>query len=750
MNLADIPRPSLRARVYWLTAAISHLQLPAYDETSGNQNDTAQEGLSAAALFHAHLATLLTRGKSSESTRIIAVTSGTTTSGNEVIQIFSTPDNSPNTSPDISPSTSSNDNTIAPEKPARTTTLIISRNSNPNTIEGSTNVEAIVLPQLSNTLMVLRELVTQQRAQKEDYARVKIPNDFPAFTTQVLEVFGTAAGLQSSEPNQTPAILAAISLYAVLCGTKKLLSLIKAFKGLYHDLREWTPLEEEKGSMPRQEIIILDHFARQFLNNNGINTGSNDKFLFNGSNMAAWWTVLIDMIDAYSVLAIQREHIFVAAYSGALRVLLRSFPGRFWAQESLQSHLVTDRAVAKRAAETAATKRATGGKKVRADGPAAADDKSAVPEHAPANNNAAGNQQDHPANVDDNNASAGSAASHRRADPANIDNDTAGNEQGHPANANADELAYVEEDDNEEDDTAKAIEDESLDVLDPTLAAQSRRHVPRPECWAFVRGVAALSAWTAAASSIANTLLKRQNSTFNVTLVDLPRQAIPDIPVAEITAFWAAQRGWSTSQSLKVSETLGSIKDHVSKGACHAEAGLLASFLRCARPQVSKDKLEDAGAERMGLPVEGYTGSEEPEGHIPDGHEAAFARLFPGGIFPAHQSIGVAKKCCPVCRILVKVTQTRLTTRLELPGQHGSYHPWVPPDWLPTSVLLEVEDRLLNVLEKLMVKPEEYLGSRSSSPASSLGEAPVLWSQALAVESQSLIKSAQKNQQGTS
>ncbi|KAJ7771714.1 hypothetical protein B0H16DRAFT_1514465 [Mycena metata] len=147
MNLGEFPRPSLRARIYWLTSILSAAQPKVHDETQQNLNGQAPEGLSAAALFHAHLATLLTRGKVSED-MLVAVISGTFSSGNTTIQVFSTPDNSPTSTQN---STTRDGDTVAPlvdsDDSTRKATVIASRKStvaesNPKDCQGGGSQEA--------------------------------------------------------------------------------------------------------------------------------------------------------------------------------------------------------------------------------------------------------------------------------------------------------------------------------------------------------------------------------------------------------------------------------------------------------------------------------------------------------------------------------------------------------------------------------------------------------------------------------
>jgi hypothetical protein len=83
-------------------------------------------------------------------------------------------------------------------------------------------------------------------------------------------------------------------------------------------------------------------------------------------------------------------------------------------------------------------------------------------------------------------------------------------------------------------------------------------------------------------------------------------------------------------------------------------------------------------------------------------------------------AIGVARKCCPLCRILADVAEQQYNIKLDLPGQHARFHPWVPPCWLPKPVLLKIESRLLPIVGKLAHSP--LPASRASSPGSDDGQ----------------------------
>ncbi|KAJ7665117.1 hypothetical protein DFH06DRAFT_959093, partial [Mycena polygramma] len=58
------------------------------------------------------------------------------------------------------------------------------------------------------------------------------------------------------------------------------------------------------------------------------------------------------------------------------------------------------------------------------------------------------------------------------------------------------------------------------------------------------------------------------------------------------------------------------------------------------------------------------------------------------------QTIGVAKKCCPLCRLLGDILEHNHRLQLKLPGEHATFFPWVPPPWLRPAILEEMEAHL--------------------------------------------------------
>ncbi|KAJ7263979.1 hypothetical protein B0H12DRAFT_1230747 [Mycena haematopus] len=81
-------------------------------------------------------------------------------------------------------------------------------------------------------------------------------------------------------------------------------------------------------------------------------------------------------------------------------------------------------------------------------------------------------------------------------------------------------------------------------------------------------------------------------------------------------------------------------------------------------------------------------------------------------------TIGVADKCCPVCKMLIDLLRTEHQLELHISGAHSRFHPWVPPQWLPDDVMRELEKRLVAIVQSMVLEQTHLHGSRASSPAS--------------------------------
>ncbi|KAJ6524497.1 hypothetical protein B0H19DRAFT_594998 [Mycena capillaripes] len=114
---------------------------------------------------------------------------------------------------------------------------------------------------------------------------------------------------------------------------------------------------------------------------------------------------------------------------------------------------------------------------------------------------------------------------------------------------------------------------------------------------------------------------------------------------------------------------LKSLPSNPSVSTCHCEAGLIALRLRDSDGKSRKSDAADQDA-----PL----------------------------------AIGVAKKCCPFCRILADIGfgSFDYTWDLKIPEAHSRYHPWVPPHWLPQTVMEQLEKQLLAIVCGMLPKDE--------------------------------------------
>lgn len=68
--------------------------------------------------------------------------------------------------------------------------------------------------------------------------------------------------------------------------------------------------------------------------------------------------------------------------------------------------------------------------------------------------------------------------------------------------------------------------------------------------------------------------------------------------------------------------------------------------------------------------------------------------------------------------MLAEIIRATHALDLELPGRHNRYHPWVPPHWLPDSILIKLEAELLHIVTRMATVRDHLASSRASSPSS--------------------------------
>ncbi|KAF9065268.1 hypothetical protein BDP27DRAFT_65468 [Rhodocollybia butyracea] len=119
--------------------------------------------------------------------------------------------------------------------------------------------------------------------------------------------------------------------------------------------------------------------------------------------------------------------------------------------------------------------------------------------------------------------------------------------------------------------------------------------------------------------------------TLDVHIIDLPEDRPVEPSLDSAISFWGLEEHQDDIQNVR--DTIARSTGHV-----HCEAGLLASLVYPTAPK---------------------------------NQEEFDFRSIPKG---TEHVIGVAKKCCPVCRHLVTVLETRKAVKLHLPGNHSRYH----------------------------------------------------------------------------
>ncbi|KAF8214981.1 hypothetical protein K438DRAFT_1954988 [Mycena galopus ATCC 62051] len=272
-------------------------------------------------------------------------------------------------------------------------------------------------------------------------------------------------------------------------------------------------------------------------------------------------------------------------------------------------------------------------------------------------------------------------------------------------------------------------EDEEEQVLGEALGPEKiNLSNVQPEVRAFYHTLDAICAWTTGSRFLLFSSISKSKAPLYLAMVDLPREDVPVHSPEALAAHWKEIGKWDHSTHHQATENLQSIRqasfheiakrkeaagkrqptsDTVitedapetnttaipsTQGACHCEAGLVTSiFLR----------QQDIASKSLDEPLV-----------LTD----AFADL---DVVAGHPfTIGVAKKCCPICKMLLDILRTENNFNVDIAGAHSRFRPWVPPKWLPSRVLNKLEEDLLKVVMKMMADRELFGGSRASSPAS--------------------------------
>ncbi|KAJ7064991.1 hypothetical protein C8F01DRAFT_784542 [Mycena amicta] len=241
-------------------------------------------------------------------------------------------------------------------------------------------------------------------------------------------------------------------------------------------------------------------------------------------------------------------------------------------------------------------------------------------------------------------------------------------------------------------------ETKDKDGINETLPAEGYLVAAIPECVVFKRVVDAVCAWTTGPTNLLRSKIARSPLVASVSILDLPRAPIRKISYPELIDHWMKTTKWSGAKLKKVTSATQHIRDkdlEQQKGASHCEAGLMASLLLPSNPDVSS-------VDEPRVVSRAFENFESAASHL--------HYLNPNIIFHIDPiTIGVAKKCCPLCRILSDSLSQHYKLSIELPGQHSRYFTWVAPHWLPPHILQDIEARLLRVVTSMLM---DGVGSR--------------------------------------
>ncbi|KAJ7931246.1 hypothetical protein B0H13DRAFT_1858098 [Mycena leptocephala] len=223
-------------------------------------------------------------------------------------------------------------------------------------------------------------------------------------------------------------------------------------------------------------------------------------------------------------------------------------------------------------------------------------------------------------------------------------------------------------------------EEEDMLTADRPLAS-----TVNSECVLFHRAVDALCAWTTGPNHLLQQRFSQTPIPLLLSIIDLPRRPINAVPPKQLLEYWGGRCTWTKNPTIEsIVKSFRATDPSARTGACHCEAGLMASLV--ARRKPKEPPILSSSLSWLAMPA------------LP---------------------IGVAKKCCPICRMLGDALVSEGIT-VELPGQHNHYHPWVPPHWLPEHILVKVEDKLLKIVEAMVVD-HDHLATSRSSPGSDPG-----------------------------
>ncbi|KAJ6466220.1 hypothetical protein C8R45DRAFT_1020937 [Mycena sanguinolenta] len=220
------------------------------------------------------------------------------------------------------------------------------------------------------------------------------------------------------------------------------------------------------------------------------------------------------------------------------------------------------------------------------------------------------------------------------------------------------------------------------------------------EARAFYCAVDAICAWTTGTKYLLNSTMSRSTAPLLVSIVNLPPQEmrIGASSVEALVEHWTPIAQWPDiiQQSVKASlvdfqvklsanavseatawTSTNLISPALAKGNCYCEeAGLVASlYLRQKNPPTEDE---------FTVVTNGF----------------AHLTVTPDDAF----TIGVADKCCPVCKMLIDILRTKYGLEVHIPaGAHNRFRPWIAPHELPDDVMKDLEERLVDVVGTIVL-----------------------------------------------
>ncbi|KAJ7179646.1 hypothetical protein C8R46DRAFT_1074390 [Mycena filopes] len=498
------PAQSLGARdsVFRLTTLLSQLQekkVPfLYTPDNRHVKTPNTSGLN-------HLAAVLSRGSvedgPNESIHVVAVTAGAFEDGSIEVSVFSSSPCSPASSPNISPSSSETSELAASEQASTTdegtATIVVSRNSAPQDVDGQLTQYVLMPGNSDSTLeLLLDELGNVPLNQKWTRGPI-LP--FPDYARETTALLRLAAARVKTDPDSLTKMLSSIRIYIVSSCLPILRTRFNRFWTNVDPplLSMWMPTET---TIPTISVPIPENLLREFLKQHGADATTNSTdVIFNVQTAASWWRTLLHIFLLLQKALVTKPDTgtgIVVTISVCLHAFLQRIPREMWQLKSLDKHINMYWA--------------------------------------------------------------------------------------------REQAASTDQEENEEE-----------EIDEPP--ADRNEVKAEPHCHIFRRMADALSAWTTGPDFILRGGLAKSHamSTIQLSVVELQRAPTPVFSVDELLTRWSAASHWSDDICSSIRETLKAMDLSSSPGACHCEAGLLASLylrFRVHEPDIASIDRDDVEA----------------------------------------------------------------------------------------------------------------------------------------------------------